>query len=84
MQGKHLSVCIAIWGNMLVFVLGCTVLDGVTDDSSTLLCTKWNTSICNIIVMVILRFFEYSYIAEILGLRGCRLCGRDDDISRCF
>jgi hypothetical protein len=82
MQGTHLSVCSAIWGHMLVFALVCTTSNDVMDDSSTLHCKKWSTNVCNIIIVVVLRFFEYLYIVEILGLWGYRLYGRVDDISR--
>ena len=57
-------------GHVLVFALVCTTSNGVTDGSSTLHCKKWGISVCNIIVVVVLRFFEHSYIVEVLGLRG--------------
>ena len=38
--------------------------------SSVLHCKKWSTSVCNIIVVVVLRFLEHSYIVEVLGLWG--------------
>jgi len=57
-------------GHVLVFALVCTTSNGVTDDSSSLHCKKWSTSVCNIIVVVVLRFFGHSYIIEVLGLWG--------------
>jgi hypothetical protein len=55
-------------GHILVFALACTTPNCVTDNSSTLNCRKWSTSVCNIIVVVVLRFFEHSYVVEVLGL----------------
>jgi hypothetical protein len=73
MHGKHLSVCSAVWGHVLVFALVCTTSNVVTDDSSTLHCKKWSTIVYNIIVVVVLTFFEYAYIVEVLGLWGVEI-----------
>jgi hypothetical protein len=74
MRRKHLSVCSAVCGSHSGFCFSLYTSNGVTDDSSTLHCKKWSTSICNIIVVVVLRFFEHSYIVEVLGLWGSVDC----------
>jgi hypothetical protein len=60
-------------GHILVFALVCTTSNGVTDDSSTLHCKKWNTSVCNIKMTIYWKYGTVTTNTAVLWPNGVRL-----------